>query len=781
MTNNILENHSFLNELSLNEFFSFFSQKSCFPSHILDSIFNQDLSLSDIEESLHKTQLFLSDENYDEIREIYSKLQKFREFELSDLIDVVSKEGFIEANELNLLVLMIEYARDHKSFLNNNLILHKDHSHNIIGFYNQSLKKSFRSFVDTDGNVNYKNHPLLKSLFFEQVQIESKIRSILQEYKVRPENTKILQHDGIDILNDRFVLAYKSDCYNSKIGNIISRSESGRTLYIEPQEIRSLNFSRLEIVLEIKSVVDNLLRDVVKSFSNYISDLLRLKNSFMNFDQYFLKSTFANHFHLTKPVVSSTFCFDIKKAFHPLIKNPVANSIKLSEEDFSLVISGPNTGGKTAFIKTICLIQTFFNNGLFVPATEATLYPIDNIFYFGADQQDLESGLSSFSSEVKNYNHLIQNLDGTNLIIIDEIFNSTSSEEASALAIAMFDYIKKVSKSKIIVSTHHQTLKTLLHSRAEYLSSHVGFDHETLKPTYKLHVGIPGGSQALDIFKTFSPTQYSEEIYRNAARFLDNKSIHYEKLLNELAHKEDKLDKILLENKKLNQDLKNQKEASMGVLNLKVQAELEKTKDEFDKIIKQAYGVLEDSKKGKFTNSRKLYKEEDKLVTQFNKFKAEEVKTKPERDLLRPKQLTIGCSYFCSTFNQDVSLKDLKGKSAIVTKGALRITVPTDTLYTSVNKQYLKEVKVFVHSNSEGKLEYDCRGMRLSEFQSLVESTIYELESGNVPFLNFIHGHGEGILKKWLRKYIKNNKGICQDMNENTNDGETRIVLDSSQ
>lgn len=783
MNNNILEKRTFLKQLDFEHFLAYFEEISNFPIEIIDNVFDEYKTDSMIRNSIELTKFFITEDNYDESQEIHFKLKRIKDSNIKRYLSTIEKEGYIEASELNKVILLVEYLLDHKTFLVNSTILKFEPLEDFIKFFQKNIKREFRSFVDIDGNINFENHPLLKKLNHQLIKIENNIRNQLNEHKVIPDVSKMLQHDGIDILNDRFVLAYRSDNYNSKLGSIVSRSESGRTLYIEPAHIRELNEDRISLVLEIKSLLDNLIKDIVKSLSPFTDSIQSIYKIFINFDEYKCKALFASKYNLQPANFSNKFEIKLNSLFHPLIKDPIKNSIQIENDKFALVISGPNTGGKTALIKAISIAQLFFNYGLFVPAREASLCKVDNIFYYGADQQNLGEGLSSFSSEVKNYNQLLRELKKNNLIVIDEIFNSTSSEEASALAISIFDYIQKNSDSKILVSTHHQTLKTLLHSKEEYISSHVGFDNETLKPTYKIHFGIPGSSQALEIFKTYSPQLYTDEIYNNALKFLDNKTIHYEKLLNKLAQKENKLDQMLLENKSLNTELKNQKEASKGVLNLKVQTELEKTKAKFEKVIAEAYELVENVKKGSVKNKKHIYHTESSAKSIFNEFES-----KPEENnleskhshLKQPDKLEVGFKYYCTFINQTVTLQEINAKQAIITKGALRIKVPIDTLRETNLNPKTSSVKVNYSTHSDYRIEYDCRGMRLNEFQNLVESAILDLESGQIPFLNIIHGHGEGILKKWLRDYIKKNKDIEQLVNESGNDGETKIVLKSN-
>src|SRR5690606_15629289 len=197
------------------------------------------------------------------------------------------------------------------------------------------------------------------------------------------------------------------------------------------------------------------------------------------------------------PRIKDSPGFKFTALFHPLLKNPVKNTADCGKNNHGIVVSGPNTGGKTVFLKSIALSYLLFYHGFFVPASEAEMYPYEGLFYFGNDLQDLKAGLSSFSGEVRNYIELIERILPSNLILIDEIFNSTSSDEASALSMAYFDELHKKSACHIIVSTHHQMFKTLIHQDRSYISCHVGFDTESMKPTYKIQWGTPGASMAI--------------------------------------------------------------------------------------------------------------------------------------------------------------------------------------------------------------------------------------------------------------------------------------------
>lgn len=704
---------------------------------------------------------------------------------ISNYISRLGKSAFLSLEELNEVALLIEFYLSHFSFIENiNLISEsKDQFHNTKRTYLKSFLKEFRSFVDKSGDIDYFKHPLLRELYSEQNSIEQDIRKTLNAIGTDSNYSNVLQFSGFDIINDRYVIPIKSDHYQSHLGQIISRSETGHTLFVEPSKIRNLNFKRLEIVLKLQKEIENLTIRFSKSLTDSMDHLTNLRSIVFSFDELNTRTTYGYSKNFIEPKLSFEPSIFLKDFYHPLIEDPIKNSITLGHDHQGLIISGPNTGGKTAALKSLTLIQLFTRFGLFVPASEASVHLYEEIFYFGNDGQNLPEGLSSFAAEVKNYSELFENLGKTNLIVIDEIFNTTSSEEASALAISLFEQLGKISSSHLLVSTHHQMLKTFIHGDDKFLSAHVGFDSDTSKPTYKLFYGSPGGSQALRIFSLLtSKNDINKAIYDNALKVLDKKMVSYESLLEKISHKENELSNLILENKTLNQQLKNQKSSMEGVYKLKLDEKIAKVDKDISKILDRAEHFFLNSKKGKFDSKRSFEKELNEVKSLYKTISNE---TKPEVNreskystLKKPLEVKVGEKYFSIFLEQTVLVKSInhKKKEATVSKGLMSIKCPLSTLRVASGK-VKQEVHISVAKSNAAKIEHDCRGMRLSEFQSLVEFAVSDLLGGAIPFVTFIHGHGNGTLKKWIRDYIKNNPDITEETNETGNDGETKIIL----
>ncbi len=744
-------------------------------------------TVHDIQKTLDRTQLLLEKYHSTAIKDISSALVVLDPSgSIFDCMSKSSKSAVFDFTQLNEIALGIElYLENYFDLFDLGFTKEEKHDfHNIKRKYLNTFLKEFRSFVSTDGEIDYFKHPLLKVLYKEKIDLEQNIRKSLQGLMSDSQWSSKLQFDSFDLINDRYVLPVKSDSYQSTLGQIVSRSDSGQTLFIEPSKIKNMNIARLELVLKLDKELNSLTLKFSNALTQVHDHLALISLTIQYVDEYLTRMKFAHTNDYIKATLSKNREVIIKGMYHPLIKDPVKNDIEILPTSNGMIISGPNTGGKTATLKSIALIQIFLKFGLFIPADNATIHLYEGIHYFGNDGQNLPEGLSSFASEVKNYSELLVKLAPTNLIIIDEIFNSTSSEEASALALSLFEEISGVSETHFLVSTHHQMLKTLMHDKNHFVSAHVGFDTETNKPSYNLHTGAPGSSQALKVFtKLNGDSPQSLRIVEKAKRILDNKMLNYESLLEKIGAKENELDKLLRENKDLNIQIKNKKKSMEGVYQLKLEEKVSNLEEKIKRVLDKAQSHFHKAKSGKIESKRQLDKKDDEIKSLLFELKPINKKVKPISDkyshMKKPQNIEVGKSYFSVFLGQTVLVKSIneRKKEVQVSKGLMSIKCPMDSLRIAHKVKGQSNVQVKYPQNSNAKLEYDCRGMRLEEFQSVVESAVSDLLTDSVPFVCFIHGHGNGTLKGWLRDFIKKNKSIKADSNDTGNDGETRVVL----
>ncbi len=731
-------------------------------------------------------------------RHIFSQLQFLASLEEkanSDLISAnesLSKNKFFNIDELNLFVFAVEtyqelFAKSENYIFDNKL----KHS------FEKYLIKPFRRICNEDGEVFYDRHPEVKALQEEIIELENRIRKKITQLMSDSLYQPALQIQNFDVIYNRFVLIIKSDSYRSKMGSILFHSDSGKSLYVEPFEIAKLSNKRIELI----SKRDEIINRICIEFSEFLFAnqhfIYQIFNKIHSFDLLIAKASFCLDFNLNEPEIHNVQTYRLSGIFHPLVENCIPNDFNFLEDKLGFVISGPNTGGKTVLLKSVALSCLLPNYGLFIPSKHSEIPFTKNVFYLGNDQQDLDAGLSSFSAEAKNYCKLILELreievkGESSIVIIDEIFNSTSSEDASALAMALFEEIEKINHAKIIISTHHQMLKTLTHENHKFQSSHVGFDLELKKPTYKLINDLPGASMAIDIFKNLSENlEVSEQIAEKAEKLLDSKHVVYEKLLHEISQKNVKLDKVLNENREINTQLKNQKDANDGILKLKMQDAFKRYEGRLDRLMSKLEIVIQNAKKNpEFArkNTKGLIHE---IKSEFIQSKPSNNKEKPNLNLksVSQNQIKEGILLYSKSIEKMVKiLKVMHRKNKVQAQnGVMKIELDFDDLFFSKN-EFLKEQKRLEEERKKHQsviefsdnidLEMDCRGMRLIDFETFIENQLGYLLSGHIPYTTIIHGHGDGVLKTWLKNRIKKDKNfLIHDANEG-NDGASTIKL----
>ena len=733
---------------------------------------------------LIRTQTYLQEFKEDYRPTIYQLIGKLPEDDSVDRhISHLFKEGNLSFRELNKVSLMMETAifikDDIPSFRTSEFVALNEKD--FLPFQRKYLKE-FRHLVDVSGEVHFDRHPELSNLNRSLRELEDRIRRTVQEWINNPSHSKILQFNGYDVHYDRFVVPVRSDSYRSEIGIIVSRSESGQTLFVEPYEVRESCNRRLELIAKIDELINQLALKFSRQLGSFAPQLKEIFELIKKIDFYLAKTAFSLKYNLECPSIRPDPGFKFTQLFHPLIKNPVKNSADCNNKQHGIVISGPNTGGKTVFLKSITLSYLLFYHGFFVPAAEAEMFPYEGLFYFGNDLQNLETGLSSFSGEVKNYIDLIENILPSNLILIDEIFNSTSSDEASALSLSYFDELHKRADCHIIVSTHHQMFKTLIHQDRNYLSCHVGFDTESMRPTYKIQWGTPGASMAIDIFSILARGHEEvKDVPLKATSHLSAKNISYETLLQRVSQKQIELDKVLASSRQLEIELKNQKGAMEGILNLRLNEELSRAKKEVEKILNEARQLVEEAKRNEIQKVKKIDEKAHQLKTEIARLRGttpEEVEDIPTGDL-EIESIKKGDVVYSHLLKKEFNVQgiDLRKREVTISKGPIKLTVPIHTLGRSKRAPLAPKVSVSFQKSTNSNLEYDVRGMRLSEFQNLIENALGDLLSGDVPYINVIHGHGDGVLKKWLRDYLKRSRDFSGAPPETGNDGETKIIL----
>ena len=787
MNLNLLDNYSNsnLNLLDWNIIFERF-QKTIFLTESKKRIASEIFIQNDVE----------INHSFDSIDFILSNLESNREIIISnfdkylsqdqnylELITSISKNRILSITDLNYICSMIECSILLSSKLSdwNNSKLFKVGPDNLRNIKNNFIKK-LRQFVDVDGTIYYAKHPSLSLIFKKISSLEEKIKEQIQINILEHNKAGRLQYPSFDIVNDHYVIPVKTDSFYSKIGKIIHRSSSGNTLFICP-------FDLLDLIDALLIEKNNLERELIKIASDFIKILQEsrnieylkmLLNAITILDVDLSKAIFSSQHSLTRPTLSNSKEIFLEDFFNPLIEVPIKNTIHLPAGTSGLIISGPNTGGKTVALKAIAITHLFMHMGLFVPAKKAILSPLTNLYFLGDDQQSLEKSLSSFAAEATNYLHLLHDLGENNLIFIDEIFNTTSSDEASALALSILNEFTSYGKTQVIISSHHQILKTRLYDNPQYLSAHMEYDFKSNFPLFKIRVGDPGSSLALTIFEKLAVNNnFSTNFFENAKSTLENKHKLYESTLEKVSMKNAKLERLLESNRKINIDLKNQKKSMDGLICL----EKEKIINSFNKKIKSitqdAKNILRDLSDLSKQEKRKYFTKLTEINNHFINQKPKLKNDKKEKDYisLPVEELIVGNYYFSNSLQKDVLfLKRDKKKNLVVKRKNISITVPLTDLCTSKTNNNVQTFSFTQKREGPSNINLDCRGLRLDEFKSIVDSAIENLMLEDIPYVNIIHGHGDGVLKSWLRKSLKDHRDFDLSFDA-TNDGQTTIKI----
>lgn len=646
--------------------------------------------------------------------------------------------------------------------------------------------RPLRQFVDEKGTIEYARHPLLRALYDDLLNLERDLRQNIVKIANRSDYQDTLQFKEHDVINDRYVLAVRSDSYRTVLGPIVAKSSSGMTLFVEPPELREKANTRLQLLAKIEEIIDRIAREFSAILHQHATEFVSIKDHLVGTDLYAARARYILEKDLQRPLLTEKFEFHLEGFFHPLLSHPVRNDLHLSEEQKGLIISGPNTGGKTVALKTLAICQLFIHSGLFLPIRQGTIKPVEGLFFFSSDQQNLEEGLSSFASETLSYLSLFDHFADNNLIIVDEIFNSTSSDEASALAISFLDEIHRFSSSKVFISTHHQLFKTFIHSDSTYISAHVGHDQKTHRPTYKLYYGEPGSSMAFHIFEGIAKKLGRlSGIPDRARKILDKKQVSYDRLLQELSSKKAELDRLLLENTQINVELKNQKKAAEGLAHLEKQKLVDHFREKLEKKLDQANELVRQIKAKEVEGLKSVQKMSQQLSSELNqldpKFNQRPSSSFYLPDEISADQLIIGAKYYSELLAKEVTIESINRRKNLVTGICQKRQVhcPISSLRVLKNmpnthKKAAETTHIHVQRTVIGKIELDGRGMRLEEFQVEVDKAIFELFNGDIPFLTIIHGHGTGVLKNWLRGHLKTIEGI-RFAPDDGNDGSTRV------
>lgn len=602
-----------------------------------------------------------------------------------------------------------------------------------------------------------------RSLKEKNSSVREKINSIVRL------NSKYLQDSLYTMRGDRYVIPVKAEYKGAVPGLVHDQSSTGATLFIEPMSLVNLNNEIKELMLKEKAEIERILSELSSKVYENFEEAKNNYKILTELDFIFAKGKYASKLNAVIPAVRNDRSFDIIGGKHPLIdpKVVVPSDIYLGEEFTTLMITGPNTGGKTVTLKTVGLLHLMALSGLLIPARDGSAVAFFNeIFADIGDEQSIEQSLSTFSSHMTNIVSILEEADEDSLVLFDELGSGTDPTEGAALAVAVIETLKNRG-ARLIATTHYSELKGYALRTVGVENSSVEFDIETLRPTYRLLIGIPGKSNAFEISKRLG---LSEEVILKAKNYMSKENLQFEDLIRDLQEKSIIANKDARESKRIKEEadeLKKKYEEKLQKLD-KVRDKayeearreakeiISRAKDEADEIVK---AMRELEKMGIAEGGRnRLEAERRKLKESLEEKEAAMVKVRESNGEVI-KKVTLGMEAFLPSLNQRViviSMPDNKGEVQ-VEAGIMKINVKLKDLrkveVTPTKKEKKKRELKLNLKYVESRI--DLRGMDAEEACYRTDKYLDEAYMANLGEVTVVHGKGTGVLRKAINDMLK--------------------------
>ncbi|MBC1374479.1 endonuclease MutS2 [Listeria sp. FSL L7-1699] len=625
--------------------------------------------------------------------------------------------------------------------------------------------------IDESGKILDTASEALSSIRRTLRRTEDRVREKLESYLRDRNASKMLSDAVITIRNDRYVIPVKQE-YKGHYGGIVhDQSASGQTLFIEPQSVVDLNNERKALQAKEKQEIERILAEISASLAGWINEIHH--NTFIlgRFDFILAKARFGKAVKAVTPHLSDTGIVHLIAARHPLLEaeKVVANDIYLGEDFSTIVITGPNTGGKTITLKTLGLLTLMAQSGLQIPAQEdSTIAVFENVFADIGDEQSIEQSLSTFSSHMTNIVSILEKVNHKSLILYDELGAGTDPQEGAALAIAILDASHKKGAS-VVATTHYPELKAYGYNRAHATNASVEFNVETLSPTYKLLIGVPGRSNAFDISRRLG---LSESIITEARSLVDTESADLNDMISSLEEKRNLAEREYEEArelargadallKDLQKEITNyyqQKDKLLEQANEKAAGIVEKAETEAEEIIHELRAMQ--------LNGAAGIKEHELIdaKTRLGKTKPKTInKTIPQAPKQKPHVFQEGDNVRVLSLGQKGTLLNkISDKEWNVQIGIIKMKIKTTDLeYIQPEKPKKQRIITSVHSGgSPAKSELDLRGERYEDALQKVDKYLDEALLAGYPQVAIIHGKGTGALRTGVTEYLKNHRMV---------------------
>lgn len=651
----------------------------------------------------------------------------------------------------------------------------------------KELELEIKTCIDDHGEILDNASAKLRGIRSSIRTYEARVREKLENYTRSHSN--MLSDAIVTIRNDRYVLPVKQE-YRSQIGGIVhDQSSSGQTLFMEPKAVVDLNNQLHEALLKEKQEIERILAELSASVAGEADTLLINLEVLAKIDFISARAKLSREMKAAKPVMNDQGIIKMKQARHPLIAmdEVVPNDIEIGENYTSIVITGPNTGGKTVTLKMIGLCTIMAQSGLQIPAfDECELAVFKEVFADIGDEQSIEQNLSTFSSHMKNIVGIIERVDEESLVLFDELGSGTDPGEGAALAMAILDEV--ISRNaRVIATTHYPELKAYGYNRKNVVNASVEFDVESLQPTYRLLIGVPGRSNAFEISQRLGLNTMvidrAKGLIGIDSKNVENMIASLEKSQLDAEREYEEAHKLLVESEKLRTDiekewlaLEQQKEKLYKKAEEKAEKALRKAREEAEIIVDEIRKMKTNAglKEHEWIEARKMLDEaQPKLLKKGTKEK-EKSKT-AEEHVLSPgdeiKLLTVN--------QQGVILEKVNENNYLIQVGIMKVKAKRQDLQY-IGKPKLtpeKTVATIKGSNYHVRTELDLRGERFEDALHKLEKYIDDALLAGYSKVSIIHGKGTGALRSGVQDYVKSHPAIASARMGSSGEGGSGVTV----
>ena len=671
-------------------------------------------------------------------------------------------------------------------------------------YYDAALEEDIRTKILSDTEVSDYASDKLYAVRREIRLLNERIRARLAEYLTGAEG-KYLQDGIVTMRGNRYVLPVRAEYKRNIKGFIHDRSASGATFFIEPEEVLEMNNELRSLTLDEKEEVERILSELSRRVG-FIGDELTFDMEILEeIDATYARAEYAYKLSCVKPEINEKGVISIDMGRHPLIdrKKVVPVSLALGKDYRFLLISGPNTGGKTVTLKMVGLFCMMAMCGLFVPAKRAEVSVFEEIYCDVGDAQSIEESLSTFSSHITNIIHIVENANEKSLVLIDELGGGTDPDEGQALAKAILSYLLQ-SGCAGVVTTHYTALKEFAFSASGIENACMEFDSDTLQPLYVIRIGLPGASNALAISRRFG---LKESILADALANLSEDAQKFENIVRSAEESRIRAEETLRESNRLKAEWQEKLVA--------LQIEREKLQKEKDKLFSGAKAESRRIINERVADAEELLEEIESIfakerLDEGDLIKARTLKNKlsdkayesENGETLRPqyKQITdgdlkVGAKVYVKNLNQEGVVQNVRfGKNeAEVLCGNIRVrskfsdlavVIGGESAQTNKKKQFFdKKAKENVQVKKSLKpkplptLEINLLGLTVSEALPEVEAFIDAAVISNLEEVRIVHGVGTGKLRAGIHEFLRGHKNVAEYRLGKYGEGETGVTI----